>query len=247
MVMLTSKKVLDGRAVVLCRECNDVLPDGVQFCSNCGTPIDQPSASTHAVPATAGLASAIGNKSHNLIMVTILALLAAIATGIIFQDSEAMQVLRAKTGFSQQLAVGPSTFSLPPGGFTSYKFVIPSAASNVVVRGEFHASPVATAIKNRAAVPDDGSVEAYVLGEAAFVVWRNGYSVGSEYDSGLRTQGTINAELPGEPGIYYLVFSNRSSSRTEKTIYADILLSYKSWLPEGLLTLKDRFINWLGL
>lgn len=157
-----------------------------------------------------------------------------------------MQVLRAKIGFWQQLAVAPSAFSLPPGGFTYYKFVIPSAASNVIVRGEFHASPVATAIKNRAAVPDNSSVEAYVLGEAAFVVWRNGYSAGSEYDSGLRTKGSIDVELPGQPGIYYLVFSNRSSLRTGKTIHADILLSYKSWLPEGLLTLKDRFINWLG-
>lgn len=115
------------------------------------------------------------------------------------------------------------------------------------VRGDFTVSPVVAPGKNRLGSPDDGAVEAFVLSEAAFVVWRKGYSAGSEYDSGPRTQGTIDAQLPSESGIYYLVFSNRLSPRTARALRANILLSYKTLLPDGLLAIKDRFINWLDL
>lgn len=227
---------------MLCRECNQVLPDGAQVCSDCGALTNAP-----AVTEIARAGRSKPNKPQIFIYAAIAILLLLVAAATVFQDEPLMQDVRDRIGSSQQRTLGDSVFALTPGGFSFFKFAIPTGASNVSVRGDFNVSPVVTPGKNRAGSPDDAAVEAFVLTEAAFVVWRQGYSAGSEYDSGLRTPGIINAQLPSESGIYYLVFSNRSSSRTARTVRANILLSYKSWLPDGLLAIKDRFINWLDL
>jgi predicted nucleic acid-binding Zn ribbon protein len=227
---------------VLCRECNQVLPDGAQVCSDCGTLTNAP-----AVTEIARTERSKQNKHQIFTYAAIAILLVLVAAATVFQDEPLMQTLRDRIGSSQQRTLGDSVFALTPEGFRSFKFAIPTGASDVSVRGDFTVSPVVTQGKNRLGSPDDEAVEAFVLSEAAFVVWRNGYSAGSEYESGLHSRETINAHLPSEPGIYYLVFSNRSSPRIAKTVRANILLSYKNWLPDGFLAIKDRFINWLDL
>jgi len=87
----------------------------------------------------------------------------------------------------------------------------------------------------------------YVLSEAAFAVWQNGYAATSVYESGRVAEGTIQAELPAGAGIYYLVFNNKFSPKTAKNVTATVSLRYKSWLPEWFRRSKERMWNWLGL
>jgi hypothetical protein len=93
----------------------------------------------------------------------------------------------------------------------------------------------------------DNNVEVYVLSEAAFAVWQNGYAATSVYESGRVAEGTIQAELPAGAGIYYLVFNNKFSPKTAKNVTATVSLRYKSWLPEWFRRSKERMWNWLGL
>ena len=94
---------------------------------------------------------------------------------------------------------------------------------------------------------DDNDVEVYVLNEAAFAVWQNGYATSSVYESGRVAQGTMQADLPAGAGVYYLIFSNKFSSKTAKNINGTVVLRYKSWLPESFRRTKERFWNWVGL
>jgi hypothetical protein len=226
---------------LLCEECNQVLPDGSQFCTSCGTSTNGP-----IVSRTAPEKSRRWSKTVIFMAAAVSTLLAFVAAAVVFQDSEIMQQIRDSVGSSEQLALGDSVLSLPAGGFSSHKFVIPAGVSNVVVRGEFAVSTVPAQDNRRRFTPPDRLIEVYVLNEAAFTVWHNGFSAGSEYESGQREEGTVRVQLPSEAGIYYLVFSNRISPRTAKTVRSDIMLSYKSWLPESFLTIKDRFMNWLN-
>jgi hypothetical protein len=113
------------------------------------------------------------------------------------------------------------------------------------VTGQFSAEGRSTKKNDKG--NNDNSIEAYVLTDSAFVVWRNGYSTGTRYESGKVSQGSIDAALPAGSGIYYLVFSNRFSQRTDKNVHAVVLLHYQTWMPEWLLRMKERTWDWLGL
>jgi len=94
---------------------------------------------------------------------------------------------------------------------------------------------------------EDSDVEVYVLGEPAFAVWQNGYATSSVYESGRVSQGTMQADLPAGAGVYYLIFSNKFSAKSAKSVNATVVLRYKSWLPESVRRTKERFWNWVGL
>jgi hypothetical protein len=113
--------------------------------------------------------------------------------------------------------------------FASYKFNIPASTTNVEVSGEFSAAGGA-----------DNEIEVYVLADDAFVTWRSGYAANVLYDSGRVDHGSIEATLPAGVGSYYLVFDNRFSQRTGKTVQANVALRYKKWLPDWLLYLKEK-------
>ncbi len=93
---------------------------------------------------------------------------------------------------------------------------------------------------------NDNGIQAYVLTEPAFTVWQNGYATSSLYDSGNVAEGSVQADIPAGAGIYYLVFSNKSSPKTPKAVHATVLLRYKSWLPNWVRRMKGRFVDWVG-
>jgi hypothetical protein len=128
--------------------------------------------------------------------------------------------------------------------FSYYEFTVPPGAVNVGVTGQFNTEGRPDKKNDKSA---DDTIESYVLTDSAFVVWRNGYATGSRYESGRVSQGSIEATLPAGSGIYYLVFSNRFSQRTEKTVQATVLLHYQTWAPEWLLRMKERMWNSFSL
>jgi hypothetical protein len=135
-----------------------------------------------------------------------------------------------------------------PHSFRYYKFDLPEGSMNVSIVGQFASASDKKAAHAKPATGDgdDNDIEVYVLSEPAFAVWQNGYATSSVYESGRVPKGNMQAELPAGAGVYYLVFSNKFSSKTAKTINSTVLLRYKSWLPESLRRTKERFWNWVG-
>jgi hypothetical protein len=56
----------------------------------------------------------------------------------------------------------------------------------------------------------------------------------------------VQADVPAGAGIYYLVFSNKSAPKTAKSVHANVLLRYKSWLPEWFRRMKARVTDSIG-
>jgi hypothetical protein len=173
------------------------------------------------------------------------------------EGPEAQQVQEFVRWSHAQTIVDASA-SLNSRGFSATKFTVPQGALNVSVTGEFTATAASPGDGNgrkvertgdRGKDSDEGrapGIEAFVLTDAAFAVWSSGYSTPTLYESGPIAEATINASLPAGAGVYHLVFSNKNSSRA-KSVHATVLLRYKSWMPEAVVRLKDRFWDWIGL
>ena len=176
-------------------------------------------------------------------------------------DDPVAQDIQEMAGWKHDEIILDKPFSVGPHTFRYYKFSLPEGSVNVAIVGQFSAeteTPNPGHQQKQKDVKDkdkdkekdngdDSSIEVFVLTDAAFTVWQNGYATSSIYESGKVPVGTVQAEIPAGAGIYYLVFSNKSSLKASKTVHATVLLRYKSWLPESFRRMKERFWNWIGL
>jgi hypothetical protein len=173
-------------------------------------------------------------------------------------ESPSAQQVQEFVRWSHAQTIVDSSASLNSRGFSFTKFTVPQGALNVSITGEFSATAASPGDSNGKKVEKAGNrgkdsdevrdpgIEVFVLTDAAFAVWSSGYATPTLYESGPITRATINAPLPAGAGVYHLVFSNKNSSRA-KTVDATVLLRYKSWMPDAVVRLKDRFWNWIGL
>lgn len=182
--------------------------------------------------------------------------LAALAVFILWtglSDNPAAQQVQEFFGWKHDRVILDASFSIGPHTFRYYKFALPEGSVNVAVVGKFasvaESANVSSRRNNTNANQEDidNNVEVYVLSEPAFTIWQNGYATSSVYESGRVAAGTVQADVPAGAGIYYLVFSNKSSPKTPKNIHATMLLRYKSWLPEWVRIMKGRVLDWVGL
>jgi len=130
---------------------------------------------------------------------------------------------------------------------------LPEGSLNVAVVGQFSStadlqnfSTHKTPVVDKNGADADNKIEVNILTESAFTVWQNGYATSSLYESGRVPEGTVQADVPAGAGIYYLVFNNKSSPRTPKTVRAAVVLRYKSWLPDWFRHMKGRILDWLS-
>ena len=168
----------------------------------------------------------------------------------ITSDNSFAQGLQELAGWKHDQVLLETPFSIAPHNFRYYKFVLPEGSVNVSIMGQF---AVTSGDKKAAVVKpteksesNDSDIEVYVLNEAAFAVWQNGYTTSSVYESGRVAKGALETDLPAGAGVYYLIFSNKFSQNTAKNINATVLVHYKSWVPESLQKMKERFTNWVG-
>jgi len=190
-----------------------------------------------------------------LVLGLLLALLLVATLWAATSDSPYAQGIQDLIGWKHDQAVVQTPFSVSAHNFRYYKFSLPPGSTNVAIVGQFSASNDGnknrgerkSADKDSSDKDADSSIEVYVLSEPAFIVWQNGYAASSVYESGRVSGGTVQAELPGGGGIYYLVFSNKFAPRAAKDVNATVLLRYKNWMPESFRRSVDRFWNWLGL
>ncbi len=99
--------------------------------------------------------------------------------------------------------------------FSYFKLDVPTGATSVNLHGNFTASGGFT-----------NDVEVFVLPENDFVNWQNRHAANAIYNSGKVTVGTLNVTLPSDAGTYYLVFNNRFSLLTQRTVLVDATLVY---------------------
>jgi len=237
----------DGKVILGCSKCGAALPDEAQFCLKCGKPVSVPPKDPIVEKEPPPEPLRQKPKRHIVRWVLLGLFLIAIAWAAT-SDNPFAQGLQELAGWKHDQSVLDSSFSVSAHNFRYYKFALPEGSVNVSMVGQFNASAdkknSATRTKGE---PDDNDVEVFVLSEPAFAVWQNGYATSSVYESGKASQGTVQADLPAGAGIYYLIFSNKSSAKTAKNVQATVSLRYKSWMPDWLRRMKGRFWSWLGL
>jgi hypothetical protein len=106
-------------------------------------------------------------------------------------------------------------FDVKATQYASYRFVVPEGVTNVRVVGHFSASG-----------GSGNDIEAYILDDDNYANWRNRHPAGSYYNSGRVTQSTMNVPLAPVARTYYLVFNNRFSLFSQKTVNANVELHY---------------------
>jgi hypothetical protein len=229
---------------VVCSKCAASIPEDSEFCPKCGQPVRVSSKATstaEVIPPTRPTKP--GRKRHLVFWV----LLAIVVAGIVWvsaSNNPYAQGIQELIGSKHDQVIVDAPFSVGAHIFRYYKFSLPEGSMNVAIIGQFTAS---NDVKKRGNPGDantdskdsESGIEAYVLSEAAFTVWQNGYATSSVYESGRVSEAKIQSELPAGPGIYYLVFSNKFAPKTAKSINASILLRYKNWLPDWLRRMKS--------
>jgi hypothetical protein len=219
-----------------CSKCGASLPDGAQFCLKCGKPT--------SIPAQAGLvleelppASAQPRRKRGVLGWLVLILLIVFVVWGLFSANPFATGFQEMVGVKQDATILDAPFTVAAHSFRFYKVALPEGSSNVSVVGQFACD---TDGKDKRAA--GGNIEVFIMGESAFTIWQKGFATSSLYDSGEMAKGDLNAELPAGAGIYYLVFSNKSSSAVQQ-VHANIVLRYKSWMPDSLRHLKARLAN----
>jgi hypothetical protein len=245
---------------VLCNRCSANLPDGSQFCLKCGQPVPSPenaaalATAPVVLPANVAPVSVAPVRTPRPRRIT-LWILCLVLLGVVVwaanSESPSAQQVQEFVRWSHAQTIVDTSVSVNPHGFSSSKFTVPQGALNVTVTGDFSATASPRdGNENRSSKESkndhDPNIEAYVLTDAAFAVWSSGYSTATLYESGPVAAGNLNAPLPAGAGVYHLVFSNKTSSRA-KTVHATVLLRYKSWMPDAVVRLNDRFWYWIGL
>jgi hypothetical protein len=242
------------KVILGCSKCGASLPDEAQFCLKCGKPVSSPPKSLVEVEALPPEIRAPRRPKRILLAIGAGALVAALLwVGI--SDSQSAQQVQEFVGWKHDQIILDSSFPVGPHTFRYYKFALPEGSVNVALVGQFTSAADNSTVgsrktkdrnKGKADTEVDNNIEVYVLTDSAFTVWQNEYATSSLYESGKVDAGNVQADVPAGAGIYYLIFSNKSSPKTPKSIHASILLRYKSWLPDWLRRMKGRFWDWVG-
>jgi ribosomal protein L40E len=249
--MPTNTTVSSATKVILgCSKCGATLPDEAQFCLKCGKPVSMPLKEPVKIQETVVALAPPRVRKRRIVLWVLVGLFLGAFLWVATSDNPFAQGVQELVGWKHDQTILETPFSVTAHNFRYYKFDLPEGSMNVSIVGQFMASATekkAGSSKPSTGEQEDNDVEVYVLSEPAFAVWQNGYATSSVYESGRVSQGTMQAELPAGAGVYYLIFSNKFSTKTAKSVNATVLLRYKSWLPDSFRRIKERLWNWIGL
>jgi len=152
--------------------------------------------------------------SFALVLLLPLALLAWFVDHEIAQQTVAQATHQVGGHRLYKVSVGKAALSVRASQSAVYTFNVPVGATNAKVQGHF------------AATGDSGNdIEVRLFTEAQFTNWKNDHETPALYSSGKVSVGDVAAALP-TAGTYYLVFNNKFSWLSAKTIQDNLVLSY---------------------
>ncbi len=252
---MNAKTTQPPATVILgCSKCGAPLPDDAQFCLKCGKPVSIPAKDPEIVEVLppANLPRRRKKTGRTFLWLALAAIVAAVLW-LATSDSSTAQDIQTMVGWKHDEIILDEQFTVAAHAFRYYKFSLPEGSLNVAAVGEFSSTAensAAPKTKDKGKIADqapDNDIQVYILSEPAFTIWQNGYATAAVFDSGKVAQGKVQADVPAGAGIYYLVFNNKASAKTSKSIHASVYLRYKSVLPEWFRRMKERFLNWSGL
>lgn len=198
-----------------CPSCSKEIPDGSTFCLHCGKSVQAPQ-----------------REERQLSKAGWLLLGAVIALAIFFG---ARAFLDSGKEPPKQPPVAQATQPPPPvlvpvtekltsgqlvvraGRYFRTKFTVDTEKmQDVRVVGSFHASG-----------GSGSDIQAVLAEESEFENWINGHQARVLYSTGKITNGKIDVQIT-QPGIYILAFSNTFSPLTDKDVFAEVELRYKT-------------------
>jgi len=117
-----------------------------------------------------------------------------------------------KCGQSSELALVKGTITINPGLYHDYRFEVTSNMKNPRIVGSFEAV-------------SGGALYVYLFDKTNFLNWDAGGDSRTIYASGKVVTAQIDVSIP-TPGTYHLIFSNRISWITSKTVDAAVEFQY---------------------
>jgi len=209
------------RSVLFCPKCGTETPDDSQFCRKCGQGLAVVATSTGT---RAAVATARPETKPRKLVRTPFAIAGVLFLLLIIYGYNASQRANPNPAVNpidrivkqqRTTTVSNPALGVNPLSFSYFKLDVPTGATSVLLHGNFTAS---------GGMGND--IEVFVLPESDFVNWQNGHSAKTFYNSGKITVGSLNVNLPADVGTYYLVFNNKFSLLTQKTVRVDAALTY---------------------
>lgn len=202
---------------MFCSKCGTESPEDSQFCRKCGIAMHTVStggAAAAVAPAREAVVAEKPKKSGTSKAVWFVIILLALGFWWVASSNSpsARQIQQIAKQQHTETLHNPA-LSVNPTGFSYFKLDVPVNASDATLQGSFTASG-----------GSGNDVEAYVMSEADYVNWQNGHAAKTYYNSGKVTVGTINVRVP--TGTCYLVFSNKFSLLSSKSVRVDGTLTY---------------------
>jgi zinc-ribbon domain len=194
---------------MFCPKCGTETADDSQFCRKCGSALN-----ATAAPAPIKAKPRV-RTPFKIAGVLLLLFLGFIVVLLILPNKNGTSAIQ-QLGKQQHTALmNNPALTIKPIGYYAFKMDVPPGAVNVHLQGSFTAS---------GGIGND--IDVAVLPQDDFVNWQNRHASRSFYNSGKATVGNINVNLPADSGTYYLVFDNRFSLLSEKTIRVNATLAY---------------------
>ncbi|MGO9211862.1 MAG: hypothetical protein ACLPXM_09175 [Terriglobales bacterium] len=134
---------------------------------------------------------------------------------LIAPDQPVETTLRRTIAQQYTMTLPSTTLSVGALSLNATKFVIPDGAFDVRVDGHFSASG-----------GSGNDIEAAVFDDNSFTAWQDRHAAVPIYSSGRTTEGSIKTPLPAGPGTYWIVFNNKFSLLSAKTVEANVTLYY---------------------
>lgn len=195
-----------------CPHCQNIIPEASSFCLHCGKRMSS--------------ANNDGNSNRRMLIRFTILLVGVIIVVIIARSRFGYVSTPPTTGQTATFASNPpvpqwqhkadplnDTMAVEPGAFKWYELNVPEEVRNWRIHGKF-----------RAQGGSGNDIAAYVLDEESFENWKNNHRYLQYYDSGKVTVGSFDLRL--NPGKYFLIFSNRMSTFSNKVVTINSTIEY---------------------
>ena len=128
-----------AKVILGCSKCGASLPDGAQFCLQCGKPISL-SAKEPSVVGELAPELVQPRRKPRIFLWILVALLVSLIVWSAMSDSPFAQGLQAMVGWKQDQPILETPFTVTGHNFRYYKFTLPEGSTNVSIVGQFTAT-----------------------------------------------------------------------------------------------------------